>query len=679
MQRTPHTSANRSILIVDDNEAIHADIGSILAPQSPAPQLFAEKSDNDNIVFNIDSAFSGKEGLQKIEQSLATNTPYALVFMDLRMPPGWDGLETLRRIFDRDSRIQAVICSAYSDYTTSDIYRKLGITDRILVLRKPFDNLEIQQMALTLTEKWNLMRDNLNHLSLVQSEIIRRKQIEDDLRTQQAQTQAMLDYSPTVIYIKRCNGEYLLINKQYETLFHLKNEDIIGKTDYDIFPHAHASRLRANDDEILQTLEHKEYEELIPHDDGDHTYISSKFPLYDATNTAYAICGISTDITDHKRMQTRLQQTEKMEAIGLLASGIAHDFNNILGGISGIAELLTFKLKGTPSLQKHANSILTASSRAATLTEQLLNFSRNNMSCQIPVDINTLTTETCDIVRHGCNEKIRFTTNMCDEPFIISGDPARLQQCILNILTNARDALPMGGDICITSHTTSNTGCLRIIDNGTGIDSTIIDKIFEPFFTTKGQSNGTGLGLAAVHGILTAHKAHLDIKSTPDSGSCFTITFPLDRQQKQTTTLPVAEVDTESSSLSITVIDDEKEILAVCREFLSSADYHSSCFSEGQNAIDHLKMNHYRCDAVLLDMLMPTISGQEVFTALRKLRPNIPIIIMTGYCHKSVLKPLLDQGPCIKIAKPFNRDVLLQAVETMLPVNKSVATTPMPI
>jgi len=295
---------NRRILIVDDNENIHYTFRKALAERSSPESLSALEAvlfETERMqcapAFTVDSAYQGEEGLAMLRKARARGQPYAVVFVDVRMPPGWDGVQTLRRMWQEDNTLQAVICTAFSDYSWDGMVEQLGQMDRLLILKKPFDVIEVRQMAWALSEKWNAEHRAAERMAA--------------LRVSQQRFQAMVDHSPAIIYLKDTQGRFVLVNRRFEELFHITSEEVIGKTDHDVFAPPYADRLRANDLAVLAASRPLEFEEVTPGKGGEHAYISVKFPLLDPQGQPYAVGGISTDITERKRSETTLAFLEK--------------------------------------------------------------------------------------------------------------------------------------------------------------------------------------------------------------------------------------------------------------------------------------------------------------------------------------------------------------------------------
>ena len=288
--------------------------------------------------------------------------------------------------------------------------------------------------------------------------IIKRKQAEDALLDSEERLRSILDNTPAVVCVKDVQGQYLFINRQYEKLFRLTRDAVKGETDLDLWPKEMAEAFQANDRRVIESKTPIEFEEVAPHDDGLHTYISVKFPLFDATGAIYAICSISTDITERKQMEEeqakmreQLYHVQKLESVGTLAGGIAHDFNNILTAIIGYGTLLQKDMKEGGSARDYVQKILKSAERASDLTQGLLAFSRKQISNPRPVYLNEIIKGVESLLVRVMREDIKLTTTLTDKNCVMMADVGQMEQVLMNLATNARDAMPDGGYLNIST------------------------------------------------------------------------------------------------------------------------------------------------------------------------------------------------------------------------------------
>lgn len=393
---------------------------------------------------------------------------------------------------------------------------------------------------------------------------IRRKQIEEALHESEKRLRSIFDNTPTIIYIKDLQGRYTFVNSQFEELLHRKRDEIQDKTDHDLFPKQIADIFRANDKKVIETKTSMNFDEVLPQNDGLHTYISIKFPLFDSTGALYSMCGISTDITERQRMEEeRTRQREqvfhaqRLESIDKFAENIAHDFNNILTAIIGYTELLQNKMKNDNSLNVPVQGILGAAERATKLTQNLFMVSRRRTGNPKPVNLNMVIKSTEHLLLKLISKNIKLETALTHRDCIVMVDSSQIEQVLINLATNARDAMPYGGVLTISTDTVEidnefiktygygkigRYALMIVSDTGIGMDEETKKRVFEPFFTTKEVGKGTGFGLAIVYGIVKQHQGYIHVDSKPEEGTVFNIYIPLVESQVEEKKPEVREI-----------------------------------------------------------------------------------------------------------------------------------------
>jgi len=516
-------------------------------------------------------------------------------------------------------------------------------------------------------------------------DITERKLAEAEVRNNRQLLQDIIDNSTALIYVKDLEGRFLLINRGMEELLRttvssslaMSRESILGKTDRDLFPREMAETNRNFDKQALAAGRVLETEETAQREDGLHTYIAVRVPLRDERGSPYAICCISTDITERKRLEAQLYEAQKMEAMGRLAGGIAHDFNNLLTIITGYGELLRAALEENPPLQEKVGQILRAGEQAASLTRQLLAFTRRQMLQPKLLDLNDLLADMKDMLRRVVSEDVELIIQGDSRPCLIHADRGQIQQVILNLLINARDATPEGGRITISVssivvdenqarlHTGARPGrhvCLTVSDTGHGMDAEIRKRIFEPFFTTKEQGKGTGLGLSTVYGIVQQTGAHMAVESEPGKGATFCIYF-----QRAEGVLPEEQGPVVSElalgSETILVVEDQAGLRTLMCEILRRNGYAVLPAENGNQALLLAAQHTSRIDLMITDLIMPKMGGREVAAALPLLHPETKVLYMSGYAED--LNELLACGHSF-IDKPFSPEALLRKVRDVL-------------
>ncbi|MBM4133586.1 MAG: PAS domain S-box protein [Nitrospira sp.] len=519
-------------------------------------------------------------------------------------------------------------------------------------------------------------------------DITERKQAEDRLRESAEKLQAILDHSPAMVFLKDTEGRYLLTNRRFEQAFHWTREAVIGKTDAQLFPPAQAEAFIANDRQVLRSGMPLEFEEVAMHDDGPHTSIVVKFPLYDAEGAIFAIGGITTDVTERKRaeeerkhLEDQLRQAAKMEAVGRLAGGIAHDFNNLLTVIMGHSDLLLRRLDDDDPSSKHADEIKKAGRHAANLTGQLLAFGRRQVTQPKVLDLNGLVTETTELLRRLIGENVRLVTDLPADPCPVKADPDQLAQVLMNLAVNARDAMPEGGTLTLetlsvegeTAQHSGRAGLasgpyvkLTVRDTGCGMDADTKTHIFEPFFTTKDRLKGTGLGLAMVYGIIAQHGGTVAVDSAPGQGAAFTIYLPRASGTVETAGEPERQAGTVSGSETILLVEDDQVVRTFVRDLLVECGYDVVEAAGAEEALRWAERHQGPIHLLLTDVIMPGLSGRQLAERIGAMRPDTKVLFMSGYTGDIVIRYGLQEMGAEFIQKPFNAESLERQVRALL-------------
>lgn len=383
------------------------------------------------------------------------------------------------------------------------------------------------------------------------------------------------------------------------------------------------------------------------------------------------------DITEQVKLEEELYQSRKMDALGQLSGGIAHDFNNMLAGIIGAAEVVKFSVKENTSGYKMLNLILQSAERASDLTSKLLAFSRKGQIRSTPVNLHEIITETIQILKSSIDKQITITSSLEAEISQVIGDPSQLQNAILNLAINARDAIQGQGTIKINTHqkqVTSNE-CnsipfpitegtyivVTICDSGCGISKEHLQSIFEPFFTTKEEGKGTGLGLAAVYGTIVDHNGAITVDSIPGEGTTFSILLPVD--ESEINCAPEIQ-DVVTGAGRVLLVDDEDIVRTTALFILEDLGYEVTTAINGQEALSIIKNNTF--DLLILDMVMPQMSGEECFNRIRQDFPALPIIVASGFPQSKKVEQMLTQGVTAFIQKPYRRAKLSNLINEIL-------------
>ncbi|MCC6381219.1 MAG: response regulator [Dehalococcoidia bacterium] len=401
---------------------------------------------------------------------------------------------------------------------------------------------------------------------------------------------------------------------------------------------------------VRRGLAGESFSELI--ELAGRTFESRYEPLYDAAGTSVGLAGVAMDITEQRRSERALAQAQKMESLGVLAGSVAHDFNNLLTAILGFAGLI----KLSPSLEdeerEHVYLIEQSARRGADIAGRLLSFARGGLARFVPVDLREVVNETVRLVRPTLHTGLQVSVALPAEAVTTEGDYGQLQQALLNILLNARDAMPCGGSIAVTLAAAQGRAHLTVADNGPGMDEETQSRIFEPFFTTKEAGVGTGLGLAISYGIIRGHGGEVTVDSSPGLGTRFVLSVPL-----RESVPPPPEAEAGDGNLVLVVDDDDIVRRSTCAT-LADLGYNVVEVGAGALAVEMVRARPGRFAAVLLDLVMPGMAGREVFHQLAALRPELPVVICTGYAAEGHIDDTMKRSVAGVLQKPCSAERL---------------------
>jgi len=401
----------------------------------------------------------------------------------------------------------------------------------------------------------------------------------------------------------------------------------------------------------------------------------------DASGRISGASVIARDITESKRLEEMFRQSQKMEAIGRLAGGIAHDFNNVLGVIIGYSEMLLDQIDASSDLRKPVEEIKKAGDRASAMTRQLLVYSRQQIVERRVVNLNQAVAEMENMLRRMIGEDVELRTILDPVLGRVKADPGQIQQAIMNLAVNARDAMPKGGKILLetanvelderygSDSTTPAAGLyvmLAVTDTGMGMDADTQARIFEPFFTTKELNKGTGLGLSSVYGVVNQSGGHIRVYSELGHGTVFKIYLPrVDEEAQQSASQPAGERFYRGSE-TVLLVEDEESLRSLTRQFLDQSGYDVIEAANGTHALDVAQGHHGPIHLLLSDVVMPGMSGPALAAALAPLHPETKVLYVSGYTGGfAVHNGLLDARMRL-LQKPFSRDALLQKVRQTL-------------
>lgn len=466
-----------------------------------------------------------------------------------------------------------------------------------------------------------------------------------------------------------------------DTLLHAINDELMKE-----------SRRNEDPDRTI-TLELEQF-----HKNGSTIWAEIKIKfLRDQDGEAIGILGISRNVTERReaeerntQLQAQLHHMHKMEAIGTLAGGVAHDFNNLLTGILGYADMLKRSTKEGEKVYAAAEVIEKAAERARQLTSQLLGFARKGKNQNVSFSIKNMVEEVCELLERTIDKSIRIEVDLQTGNATSAGDPTQMQQVFLNLAFNARDAMPAGGELFMSSEFVEldKDSCqampgqkpgrwikTTVRDTGCGIPKELHDRVFEPFFTTKEAGKGTGMGLAMAYGIVKNHGGSIELTSAPGEGTTFEIYLPVAKTGETSSGIPARGKAIHGTG-RILVVDDEEVVRDVAQEMLTELGYIVISACDGVEAVELYENSTEDIDLALIDMIMPKMGGRECFLELKKLNPEIRAVLSTGYGRDGAVQEILDAGMSGFVQKPYRLDQLSAVISATLKGEPSPVALP---
>lgn len=529
----------------------------------------------------------------------------------------------------------------------------------------------------------------VDYFLVLHQDITERTRSEGEMLRQRQFLREVIDASPNVIFAKSREGRYTLANRSMAELYGFSVDAIEGMSDFELVGHEEALRFIDTDKQIIDTGK-SYFNAEASHTDpvtGQVKYFQTiKKPLLDSQGQVESILGVAWDVTERKqaeeksmRLQRQLLQSQKMEAIGQLAAGIAHDLNNALAAVVGHLQLLKLGAADAAKSEHSIDTALTGCKRATSLIEQLLGFSRQGKYNTTTVSLERIARETIDFLRKVLGAEIEIVIEAPSRELLVVGDASQIQQALTNLIINAKQAMPSGGRITfrfgikqIDRPERFNPSALpgsfcfvSVEDTGTGIAPENVDKVFDPFFTTKTQSNGTGLGLSTVYGMLQSHGGWVELESELGRGSEFSLFFP-EAKGAVREVVQTSPKEVQHCSGTIMVIDDEPVLVELGKEFLTRAGFKVHGFSDVEEALQWYRGNCAAVDMIVLDMKMPGMDGSECFHQLKHIHPDARVVMLSGYSQDQAAQDLLNRGALRFFQKPLKYPDLVQWIANTL-------------
>jgi PAS domain S-box-containing protein len=495
----------------------------------------------------------------------------------------------------------------------------------------------------------------------------------------------VIDTNPHLIFVKDWEGRYVLANAAVADLYGTSVDSVLGKRDADFNPkHEEVDKYLRDDREVMasQRATFISEEPATNARTGEIRWFQTvKVPLLSSDGKTPQVLGVATDITERKSLEDQFRQAHKMEAVGRLAGGVAHDFNNVLTIIRAQTEFLLADLPADDPRRGDVLEIQGASDRAATFTRQLLAFSRRQILQPEVLELNAVITGMEMMVRRLVGEDVVLLTKLHPELPRISADPGQLQQALLNLAVNARDAMPRGGTLLIETavveldehyprqHPTAKSGVhvvLAVTDTGCGMDAVTRSRIFEPFFTTKEPGKGTGLGLSTVYGIVKQSGGHIWVYSELGRGTTFKLYFPPHYGAAKVIEPEPRGAPAPGSGATILLVEDERSVRSTVRRLLERHGYRVLEAANGQDALTLIAAHNGEINLVLSDMVMPGMGGMELASRVRSVAPKLPVLLMTGYTEEAITRAGEQPHDEQIIEKPFTMHAMLEKVRRAL-------------
>ncbi len=480
------------------------------------------------------------------------------------------------------------------------------------------------------------------------------------------------------------SSQVININSKFEDLINTKRKDIINKSSENILKKLN---IQFKNHLLKSIIDRKEYRF-----DFYNKKLERHLDFLIIPIEINQLVILITDITDKKQNETNILEAQKMESIAQLAGSIAHDFNNQLMGILGYSNLIKDQVQD-PELKNYASIIIEGARKSAGLTNQLLAFSRKGKYRNVIININITIKKIINIFKDK-NPKLTINFQANATKYNISGEPQLIHNALLNVIMNSFEAIPEDGIINIRTYNTTNdiinnehsenndeNLVIEITDNGPGIEDDKISKVFQPFYSTKNSGVGQGLGLPAAKGAILSHNGKIKVENLATGGCKFYIQLPLLKRNPRlrNNEITIKKNPNINGKANILIIDDEEIVRNIVKDMLTNSDNNVISFSNGIDAINYYKDNYNKVDLVLLDIIMPELSGKEVFYNLKKINKNVNVIIFSGYTMDNSIQELLDKGVKDFIHKPVNKKILLKKISQILGNNENKKTEPKPV
>lgn len=593
---------------------------------------------------------------------------------------GWPHAEGVGRPLDEVFRIINEETHQPAECPVARVLREgviLGLANHTLLLARDGRQFPIDDSAAPIQDAGG----SISGAVLVFRDVGEKRLAEEALRQSESRFKAFMDNGPAVAFMKDEAGRYVYANRRWELQFPQPRTDWAGKTDFEFWPEETARQFRESDQKALASTSPIEVHEAGPSPEGELLHwLTFKFRL-PATTGQRLIGGLALDISEKTRLEGQLRQAQKMEAIGQLAGGVAHDFNNLLTVINGYAGLLLQSMTAEHPWHGFVSQVQEAGERAADLTRQLLAFSRKQMVQPRTLDLNQVVARMRKMLERLIGENIHIVTELTPGIGQVRADPGQLEQVLVNLAVNARDAMPAGGTLTFATGPAEFTVeearalpevepgrycLLSVSDTGQGMAERVRNRIFEPFFTTKEVGKGTGLGLATVYGVIKQCGGHIAVRSALGQGTTFTIYLPaLPEAAAEGTPSPWLP-DLPRGRETVLLVEDEEPVRLFARQVLQLIGYTVLEACHGLEALELSRRFTEPIHLLLTDLVMPRMNGLEVYEVLRTERDHLRVLFVSGYQAGQSLPGEVATLRSAFLQKPFTPSELAHKLREVL-------------
>ncbi len=598
------------------------------------------------------------QSLAEARQILA-DTPPDLVIADVVLPDG-RGTDLLPDEADA-ATVPVLVLTGQGDEQTAVDAMKRGAID--YVVKSKTTMVGMPGIAARALRAWRYVTE--------------RREAKHALERSETTARALLNACPDQALLMNAQGIVLNANPAMAEALSCSSDDVVGRSVYDLLTPDIAMQRKSHVDRLVRT---KQPVAFVETHEGS-TYDNHLHPLFGDCGEVDRIAMFVRNVTGTKALQEQVRQSDKMHAIGELAGGIAHDFNNLLAGILGEANMLKLEAPAGSATCAAAKTIEEAATKMANLTRQLMGFARRGKYQVVPVDIHATIREAVGLLERGISKDIELTLSLDADAPVVVGDPNQMEQIMLNLAINARDAMPSGGQLTFRTRTVKLDAAfcqdhpdvkpgqflrIDVTDTGYGIPVAIQERIFDPYFTTKAQGTGTGMGLATVYGIVKNHGGAVDVASTEGAETTFTVFLPCAPEQTVSPTGKEPAAKPVSTRTRVLLVDDEEMLRNVVSRMLRRLNCDVVTAENGKEAVDYYSEHGTEVDLVILDMMMPVMGGRDCFRALMAMDPEVKVLLSTGSALEGQAQEIITEGVLGFVQKPYRLEDLGKQVQEIV-------------